>query len=126
MQLIAILIVAVPFAFGGLRLATTGDDARYLWVACASTAGAAVFLLRGVHKPFVTRARVVQAGIAATVGAAGVAVLQHARSVPAVAIVSLAFACCSVVGLTMLARARERRAEQQGGRSSASHDGGTA
>ena len=67
MQLIAILIAAVPFAFGGLRLATTGDDARYLWVAC-----------------------------------------------------------CSVVGLTMLARAWQRRAEQQRCRSSPSHDGGQA
>ena len=41
-NILAFLFAAAPFAFGQIRLAQTGTDARYVVVALASSAGAAI------------------------------------------------------------------------------------
>ena len=46
MRALGTLLAAVPFGSAGLRCLTTGSDVRYLWLASASSVGAAVVLSR--------------------------------------------------------------------------------
>lgn len=108
MAITAILLTAAPFVFGALRLATTGEDARYLWTAVASTCGAAAFLWRQSVRAPVGGWRVGFAGISAASSAAAAAVVVGARHAGAVAMVAVAFAACSTLGLALLARARRQ------------------
>ena len=105
MKLIGLGLVAIPFAFGALRLATTGTDARYLWLASASTVAAAIVLLL-LSRPSVRVARVVAAFVASTAAAGLAGYLVDARNIIAIGIVSIAFATCSTLGLVLFARVR--------------------
>jgi hypothetical protein len=108
MKLIAYLIMAVPFVFGALRLGTTGFDARYLWVACAATLGALTGMLRAAPGVPATRMRTLLTFLAATAAAVVASVLLGARSVPSVAVVSVAFSLCITIGLALRAFAQKR------------------
>lgn len=104
MRVLALLLIAVPIVFGALRLGLTGDDARYLLTAFASTAGAAAWLWRAGPRRPVTARRVALAAITATAAAMTTAGLAGARSVPAITIVSAGFAVCSALGFGLWAR----------------------
>ena len=101
---IAVLLGLVPFAFGGIRFATSQGDARYLWMAVASTIGAAAILARPGQSGG-TRIIATVGGIAmAAVCAATCAVLLGARAGPAIAVVALAFGVCSAGAIALLRR----------------------
>ena len=104
MRWLGVPLAAVPFAFALIRLLTTGDDMRYLWMAIASTLCAAgvmvrpgsTAVLRGVHAGVAT--------IAAAAGAALVGVALGARAGPGIAMVSVSFGFCSALGTWLLVR----------------------
>ena len=98
MKILGGLLAAVPFAFAGIRLLTTGNDARYLWLAIASTICAAAVLVRRGSPGAAGFARTAAATIAAAAGAAAVALLLGARAGPGIAIVAAAFGLCSGIG----------------------------
>lgn len=109
MIVIAWLLLAVPFAFGLIRLVTTGDDWRYLAVALASTLGASAALMRLRPAGASTLVRALGAGTAAAISAAVIAATVGARSGPAIAVVSIGFAVCSASGAVLYAWSRDAR-----------------
>ena len=107
MRIIALLALAIPFVFGGVRLATTGSDARYLWLAFASTIVAVALNIRGIPPRELMRApRFMLTLTACTVAASLAGYLVDARNVLAIGIVAFAFALCSTLGLALFARVR--------------------
>jgi hypothetical protein len=44
---VGLVMAAVPFAFGLVRYANTGDDVRYVWMALASSLGVGLVVLPG-------------------------------------------------------------------------------
>ena len=106
MQIIAVLLIALPFVFGGIRLITSGNDLRYLWTAVASSIGAGIILAWPRRQVPPTAGRTVAGVLVATVCAALCALLLDAKAGPAIAVVSLAFGCCSAGGLSLFVRSR--------------------
>lgn len=100
MRTLGLLLLATPFAFGVIRLLTTGTDWRYFPVAVASTLGAASLLyVRGPALKLV-------AGMVSSIALAALASwLVGARNVVSMAIVGISFALCSVLGAFLTARA---------------------
>ena len=106
MKAVGMLIAAVPFAFAGIRLATTGNDFRYLWMAAASTFCAVAILARPSAPAVANGWRIGLAAISAALGAAGIAIALGARAGPGIAIVAGSFGLCSAVGTGLAVRAR--------------------
>ena len=106
--LVAILIAAVPFAFGLIRALQTGTDFRYLWVAIASfiaaTAVTAAWNARS-RTPLYLAATVL---VVATLVAAVTAFLLGAKSAPAVLVVALAFGLCWAASCALYATSQPR------------------
>ena len=88
---LGILFAAVPFAFAGIRLFTTGDDTRYLWMAVVSTLCAAAVLVRPGSTAMPSRWRTAIGSITAAAGAAAVAIVLGATASSGIAIVAGAF-----------------------------------
>ncbi len=109
MTLLGLLLAAVPFAFAGMRLLATGTDTRYLWMAVAATLGAAVILVWRGFPPTLVRTGL--AVVAATAGAAVVAIALGAKAASGIVVVSVAFGLCSALGTGMVVRSRPRRSE---------------
>jgi hypothetical protein len=104
MTVLAALLLAVPVAFGLVRMVTTGSDFRYLVVALAATLGALVVFARS--KAISLRTLGLGAGLAAALFAAVASVLLGGRSAVSIGVVSLGFAACSAAGVVLFARAR--------------------
>lgn len=101
---ISLFFVAMPFLFGLLRAAVSGNDFRYLWVAAASLCGAAVFT--AVTRAPSRRRRValsIGAFIVATLCSTAAAMLQGTRLGPGLVFVAASFGFCSATGCTLLA-----------------------
>ena len=100
---LSIVATALPFAFGLIRAARTASDFRYLWVALASAAGAALVwkMAKGYPKP----AAVALVLAVATVLAVLAGVLTGAALGP-ILIVGLAFGSCFAAGALLLMLAR--------------------
>jgi hypothetical protein len=113
MQLIAILFAAAPFVFGALRFLTTGTDTRYLWVACASSLGAAVMVFRLSSPTTATVMRIVLATLGASAAAGAASYGLGARSLTAAAVVSVSFGLCSGMGIVLWQSSRSRRATEK-------------
>ena len=105
---IAVTFIALPFVFGALRLITTGYDARFLWTAVASTAGAGVILLRSAARTEQGARLTTVATLVAGVCAAASGVALGATSPGAIAAVALGFGACSAGGLSLWRRATTR------------------
>ena len=103
------LLAAVPFGFALIRLLATGDDVRYLWMAIASTVGAAAVLVRPSSPVVPSRIRTGVATIAAAACAATIAIVLGATAVSGIALVAVAFGFLSAVGTWLVVRARVRR-----------------
>lgn len=102
--IVGLILVAVPFIFGTLRLISTGTDARYLAVAAASTVAAfAVFAARS-RTAAPTASTTTVAFLAATTAAAAAGFALGAMSVGAVLFVAAGFAVCSTAGLWLARR----------------------
>jgi FtsH-binding integral membrane protein len=109
--LLAILLGAMPFAFGVLRALTTGTDFRYLWVAIASSVGANGVLRlakAGERTPRAVVALWAIALVIATLLAGMVAYYVGARNSAALWIVALSFALCSATSASLIALRRSR------------------
>lgn len=106
MKVIALILLMLPFAFGALRLATTGDDARYLWLAFASTIVAVAINVRSAPREPMRVPRLLLTLAACTAAASLAGYLVDARNVVAIGIVAFAFALCSTLGLALFARLR--------------------
>ena len=107
MRIIGVIVAIIPFGFAALRAATTGTDFRYLWLAVASTLGAASILMVANRARPQSPGLVVRAAFALFAAAGGAAVTGFAlgaSSVPALIVVALGFAMCSAVGLAMAFR----------------------
>ena len=104
----ALIFVALPMAFGVVRAATTGTDFRYVWVAAASTAGAAVVARGG--RAFVQTQAVILLAAAAFVASVLAAILAASWLGTSlglgILVVAASFGLCSAVGCVLYARAR--------------------
>jgi hypothetical protein len=100
---LAFVAAALPFAFGLIRAARTASDFRYLWVALASAAGAALVwkMAKGYPKP----AAVALVLVVATAFGVLAGMLAGAALVP-ILIVGLAFGSCFAAGALLLVLAR--------------------
>ena len=108
MKALGLALAMVPLAFAGIRLRSTGHDARYLWMAAISTLCAVLLLARPRTAAIPGVGRILVAATAAAACAAAAALLLRATSAPGIAIVALAFGLCSAGGIGMLVRARRR------------------
>ena len=109
MKVLGMLLAAVPFAFASIRLFTTGNDMRYLWMAVVSTLCAAAVLLGPGSPAAPSPARTGVATIAATGCAAAAAIMLGATAGSAIAIVAVAFGLCSALGTALVVRSRTRQ-----------------
>ena len=102
MRPLGLLLLTTPFAFGVIRLVTSGTDWRYLPVALGSTLGAAAVLtVRGAALQLV-------AGMVSSVALAALASwLVGARNIVSMGIVGISFALCSVLGAFLTTRTRK-------------------
>jgi hypothetical protein len=106
MRIIGWLIAAVPVGFALLRAATTGTDFRYLWVAVVSIISAGTVVVLAPQATNGLRGRFVRAAAPFTWRRSGCSIRSGAGSVPAVLVVSLGFALCSGIGLSLAAQSR--------------------
>ena len=102
MKRLGILIAGIPVAFALLRAVTTRTDFRYLWLAAASTVGAAIILGVARRASAPVRLSLSVVGVTCITSLTGFA--QGATSAPAVAFVAVGFAVCSSAGLALAAR----------------------
>lgn len=112
LRLSSVILAAVPVAFGLIRLLSTGDDARYLWLAAAALLGsmAVAAFGRGASGPSrVLPGRALGAITAGTACAAATAVLMGATAGPGVAIVAAGFGLCTGTSAALAILAREPR-----------------
>jgi len=96
---LAILFAAVPFGFALIRAFSTGYDLRYIWVALASCAGAAIVMMAGrgnTGRAGVTLA--MASFVMSTLLAMLTALLIGTRFGPGIIVVASAFGFCSAVG----------------------------
>lgn len=106
MRIFALVAFLIPFVFGGVRLATSGSDARYLWLAFASTIVAVALNIRVMPREPMRAPRMLLTLAACTAAASLSGYLLDARNVVAIGIVAFAFALCSTLGLALFARIR--------------------
>ena len=108
MMVLGILIAAVPFVFAALRAAMTGTDFRYVWLALASTAMAALMLaVRARSMP--EYRRIIRALLASTAGTYTTGFAVGAANAISIFVVALGFAVCSTAGIALIVRARAHR-----------------
>jgi len=103
MRIFGFIVGAVPFVFAGLRLLSTGSDLRYLWMALASTLGAAAIGWRRTPRAGGV-GRLVLGVIVAAGFASAVAVVGGATAGPGITIVSAAFGLFSAGGIGIVVR----------------------
>lgn len=89
----------VPFAFGAVRALQTGTDFRYLAMALAELAGAALAL--AVTRSRSTTIAAVAAGLVATVSGVLLAVARGTRLGPGLLIVASGFGLCMAVAAAL-------------------------
>jgi hypothetical protein len=104
---VSIFFVSMPFLFGLLRAAMSGNDFRYLWVAAASLFGAAAFTA-GTHAQSHRRRIALSMGafLVATLCATAAAMLLGTRFGPGLLVVAASFGFCSAAGCTLFAITR--------------------
>jgi len=106
----SILVALVPFAFGVVRAARTGQDLRYLWVALAALMGAAIPIALGrrrAPRPATSAALAAIALVLSTVFAMLAARLLGTAIGLGMLVVASAFGLCFAVAglLDLFARA---------------------
>lgn len=102
----SVLLAGLPVAFGIIRFVSTGDDARYLWLAAASILGSMLVMVGGRARSGPTRVSLGRASGAVAAGAAcaaATAVLLGATAGPGVAVVAIAFGLCTGTGAALAA-----------------------
>lgn len=107
----SICVAAIPFAFGLLRLLSTGTDHRYLWLALASFLGATTVMVIGKPGGRPTTTILALAGAAAIIAtllAMSAALLLGTRAGAGAWIVALGFGVCSAAGAALAALSRPR------------------
>lgn len=101
---LTIAFAALPFAFGAIRAAKTGTDARYLWVALAAGLGTlAVAQIAGRSRP---AARALLAFLASGATGIGAALLLGTKLGPGILVVAASFAACFAAAILAAAFAR--------------------
>src|SRR5689334_13660867 len=94
LRVLSLMLAAIPFAFGIIRLRTTGNDWRYVVVALAGLAASIVIpavLQRSLRHP-------IAAGLAVFVGSTAAAIaaamFQGTTLNPGLIVVAVAFGAC--------------------------------
>jgi hypothetical protein len=108
---LSILFGTIPFAFGLIRAVSTGYDLRYLWLAFASSLGAAGVIAVGKsrgRKPIGMLALSALVLVIATLLAGIAAFLLGAKSVAAAGIVAFAFGFCWAASYALYVLSRPR------------------
>jgi len=109
MILMAFVLLAIPFAFGLLRLASTGEDWRYVAVALGSLVGALAVVQSTRGSGAMSLLRMLGATLTSAAAAASTAWLVGARNAVSVAVVAISCAICSASGAILYFRARAVR-----------------
>ena len=109
-RILAVLIAAVPFAFGAIRAVTTGRDYRYLVIALASLAGAAlgVWIVGAQRRQRHRVPTLLVAFVVSLLFGAVAGWLERARSVTSIVFVAGGFAVCEVVACALALASRRR------------------
>jgi hypothetical protein len=105
----SLFFLSLPFLFGLLRAATTGNDFRYFWVAAASLFGAGVFTVaarRRMRRPRVALTLSAGSFVVATLFATAAGMLQGTRFGPGLLVVASSFAFCCAIGCMLFAITR--------------------
>ena len=105
----SIFFISLPFLFGLLRAATTGNDFRYLWVAAAALSGAGVIIAvaKGqLRQPRVAVAFSVGSFVVATLCATAAGMLLGTRFGAGLLVVASSFAFCCAIGCMLFAITR--------------------
>src|SRR4029450_8238171 len=106
---LGIFFILLPFLFGLLRAATTGNDFRYLWVAAASLCGAGAFTAaarKQMRRPRGPAALSAGSFIVATLCATAAAMFLGTRFGAGLLIVASSFAFCCAIGSMLFAITR--------------------
>ena len=105
-----ILLLALPVAFGIIRVVTTGNDVRYLWLAGAAIVGSLAVVMpfsRPVSPPqHLSIPRAIGAVAAGSLCAAATAILMGTNAGLGLAIVATSFGLCTGTGVVLAALAR--------------------
>ena len=108
----AILLLALPVAFGIIRAVNTGDDVRYLWLAAAAILGSLTAVMplgRRAPAARVSALRATGAVAAGSLSAAVAAILLGTRANLGLAVVAASFGLCTGIGAMLAARAQQPR-----------------
>jgi len=110
LRLASVVLLAIPVAFGVIRLVSTGSDTRYLWLAAAAIAGSLAVSLpgRASSGPSIPIARTLLSIAAGAVSATAVAMLLGTKAGPGIAIVAISFGLCTGTG-AICAAVRQRQ-----------------
>src|SRR5262245_21637393 len=109
-QLLAILVGAVPFAFGVIRAVRTGYDLRYLWVAFAALLGAAIAMaMRNTQRMRTSLRLSLAAFVLATLFATALALVLGTQFGPGVLLVGSGFGACLAASCLLYALAHPKR-----------------
>src|SRR5215467_12213332 len=105
----SIFFFSMPFLFGLLRAATTGNDFRYIWVAAASLFGAAAFTAAAreqMRQPRIALAYSIGSFAVATLCATAAGVFLGTRLGAGLLVVASSFAFCCAFGCMLFAITR--------------------
>ena len=105
----SLFFISLPFLFGLLRAAATGNDFRYLWVAAASLLGAGAFTVAAGEPMRRPRSALTLSIGSLLVGAAcalAAAMFLGTRFGPGLLVVASSFAFCSAAGCLLVAITR--------------------
>ena len=108
MRVLAIVWIAIPFVFGGVRWASTGTDWRFVCAAFVALMGATLVLRRAPSTSSPSLFMVAVAVAVSSASAALCAVLVGATAGGAIATVAIGFGICCVGGVTLWMRSRGR------------------
>src|SRR6185436_12498538 len=106
---LSLFFISLPFLFGLLRAAATGNDFRYVWVAVASLVGAGAFTAAArdhMRRPRVAVTLSFGSLVLATGCAVAAAMVLGTRFGPGLLIVASAFAFSCAAGCMLLAITR--------------------
>ena len=111
LRLASVILLAIPVAFGVIRLVTTGSDTRYLWLAAAAIAASLAVALpaRASSRPSMPVARTLLSVAAGSLSATAAAMLMGTKAGLGIAIVAISFGLCTGTGAVLLAEWARRQ-----------------
>jgi len=106
----SVALLALPVAFGVIRVLTTGNDFRYFWLAAAAIAGSLAVAFAGGRSAggSIPVGRTLLSVVAGAACATAVALLMGTKAGPGIAVVAVSFGLCTGAGAVLAALTRPR------------------